>query len=134
MQVCTCIPNGYCRSSAGTLTGGQYGSKGRGVEPQDGCVARPMRPMETAEVFPCADVLDVTPFNCSLAPPNNGREFTLALLGAQRPGLQAATVLQPSRRPGTLVEKIRDAGLHLYSIRLRPGLCCTPPVVCAVQC
>ena len=44
MQVCTCIPNGYCRSSAGTLTkGGQYGSKGRGVEPWDKSVARPVR-------------------------------------------------------------------------------------------
>ena len=69
MQVCTCIPNGYCRSSAGTLTGGQYGSKGRGVETQDGCVARPVRPMETAEVFPCADVLDTTSFQLILGTP-----------------------------------------------------------------
>ena len=68
-QVCTCDPNGYCRNSAGTLAGGQYGSKGRGVEPRDESVARPVRPMETAEVFPMHLNLGHDPFQLILGTP-----------------------------------------------------------------
>ena len=114
MQVCTCIPNGYCRSSAGTLTGGQYGSKGRGVEPWDKSVARPVRANGNGRGLPLHLSLRHDPFQLISGTPWQSRDkFCLCQGPRARTGSRYRLQRRPncpkqSGRPGTPAGRIRD--------------------------